>query len=154
GVGLVAGGVLLSTLQPPFSAEAQSQPPTNRLIRTLETRRPVTSVAFSPDGRAVLSASADGLRLWEVATGKVLWAAQGEDDADYVVAFSPDGRTVLSCGHPSGPSGYMRPNSLARWDAATGKALNSFPLPKGRSQSRSRAMAALRCPATRTRHSS
>ena len=47
---------------------------TGKVLRKLEGHsRPVTSVAFSPDGRLILSGSKDRtLRLWEVATGRHL----------------------------------------------------------------------------------
>jgi len=52
------------------------------------------SVTFSPDGTLLVSGGTDGIRLWEVATGKLLvWRT---DPANTVidVAFSPDGRAI------------------------------------------------------------
>jgi WD40 repeat protein len=57
----------------------------------------VHSVAFSPDGRTVLSGSADKtIKLWDVATGDLLLNFEGHSDAVLSVAFSPDGHTALS----------------------------------------------------------
>jgi WD40 repeat protein len=57
----------------------------------------VKSVAFSPDGRFVLSGSEDqALRLWEVATGQEVHRFTGHTGGVWSVAFSPDGRYVLS----------------------------------------------------------
>ncbi|MDZ4840663.1 MAG: hypothetical protein SH859_00755 [Hyphomicrobium aestuarii] len=57
----------------------------------------VTSVAFAPDGRTVLSGSYDDtLRLWDFATGRELRTFTGHTDTVSSVAFAPDGRTALS----------------------------------------------------------
>ncbi|ONI76061.1 hypothetical protein ALI144C_35765 [Actinosynnema sp. ALI-1.44] len=54
------------------------------------------SVVFSPDGRTVVSASADqSVVLWDVATGAQIARVTGHKDAYYHgLAFSPDGRTI------------------------------------------------------------
>jgi WD40 repeat protein len=56
----------------------------------------VQSVAFSPDGRHLAGTTKGRLRLWEVATGKVV---QSVDDKGAVagVSFSGDGRRVAFC---------------------------------------------------------
>jgi WD40 repeat protein len=57
----------------------------------------VYSVAFAPDGHTALSGAQDKtLKLWDVATGKLLRPFEGHSDFVYSVAFAPDGRTVLS----------------------------------------------------------
>ncbi len=59
--------------------------------------RDVNSVAFSPDGRTLASASYDcTVKLWEVATGRQLRTLSGHAGAVTSVAFSPDGTTLAS----------------------------------------------------------
>ncbi|KAK2731274.1 hypothetical protein FQN57_003536 [Myotisia sp. PD_48] len=52
----------------------------------------VMSVAFSPDGSKIVSGSGDNtVRVWEVATGKLLQTLEGHSGSVTSVAFSPDG---------------------------------------------------------------
>ena len=57
----------------------------------------ISSVAFSPDGRWVLTGSEDKTaRLWDVASGKELQRFVGHSGDVKSVAFAPDGLTVLT----------------------------------------------------------
>jgi WD40 repeat protein/tRNA A-37 threonylcarbamoyl transferase component Bud32 len=90
--------------------------------RPLEHQQAVLAVAFSPDGRTVLTGSADWTaRRWEAATGKPLGAALPHRGPVWAVAFSPDGQAVLT-GCQDGTARF--------WEAATGKPLGApMPLP-------------------------
>ncbi len=71
------------------------------------------SVAFSPDGRRILTASWDKTaRIWDAATGQEITQLIGHTDRVWFAAFSPDGRRVITASH----------DKTARiWDAATGR---------------------------------
>jgi len=57
----------------------------------------VTSVAFSPDGRRIVSGSDDKtLKVWDVSTGQETFTLKGHAEAVTSVAFSPDGRRIVS----------------------------------------------------------
>ncbi len=77
----------------------------------------VSAVAFSPDGKTVLTGSRKSTaQLWEASTGKPLGASWQHERSVVAVAFSPDGKTVLT-----GSS-----DETARlWEASTGKPLGA-----------------------------
>jgi eukaryotic-like serine/threonine-protein kinase len=83
----------------------------------------VRSVAFSPDGRTLLTGCDDALaRLWDRETGQHVGRQQGHAFPVLATAFSPDGKTVLTGGgrmrNPYAESGELR-----LWDVVTGKLL-------------------------------
>jgi WD40 repeat protein len=81
-------------------------------------KQPVWSLAFSPDGTILASASTtEPPILWDVATGKPLRTLQGPKHDPNSLAFSPDGRS-LACGDSW--------NKLRLWDVATGKQIEAF----------------------------
>jgi len=75
-------------------------------------------VAFSPDGKQVVSGSGDDtVRLWDAATGAPLQTLEGHTGWVSSVAFSPDGKQVVS---GSGD------DTVRLWDAATGAPLQTL----------------------------
>ena len=72
----------------------------------------VTGAAVSPDGRRVVTASADGTAyLWDVATAR-LTAALTHGQALHQVAFSGDGRRLVT---------VAEDHTVRVWDVATGQ---------------------------------
>jgi len=70
----------------------------NEIARVTHDER-VSSVAFSPGGKFVVSGSGDGTaRVWETATGDEI-VRMTHDDAVESVAFSPDGDEIVSMTH-------------------------------------------------------
>jgi WD40 repeat protein len=78
----------------------------------------VLAVRFLPDGKSLLSASADGtLRLWDVETGKEVREMK-HGGTVYDVAVSADGSRALSAGFDD--------HTVGLWDLKTGKLLHRF----------------------------
>ncbi|KAK6967101.1 WD40-repeat-containing domain protein, partial [Favolaschia claudopus] len=73
----------------------------------------VTSVAFSLDGKQIVSGSDDmTVRIWDAATGAALGTPlEGHSDVVRSIAFSPDGKHIVSGSHDK---------TLLLWEAATG----------------------------------
>ncbi len=72
-------------------------PESHRLKYILSHKDAVNAVAFSPDGKTVLTGSGDkSAQLWETATGKPLGPPLQHQNTVTAVAFSPDGKTVLT----------------------------------------------------------
>lgn len=74
---------------------------TGQLIRTLtgHTGRGVSSIAFGPGGRVLVSGGEDGmLIIWNVATGRAVRKVpvSGRAYGDVHVAYSPDGKTIAA----------------------------------------------------------
>ena len=56
----------------------------------------ISSVAYSPDARYVVTAGGRTAQLWETATGRRVRLFQGHTGTVWAVDFSPDGRYVVT----------------------------------------------------------
>ncbi|MEV6325452.1 TIR domain-containing protein, partial [Nocardia sp. NPDC051787] len=86
-----------------------------RHLRTIvQTHSLIRDVAFSPDGKRIVSGSHDKtLRLWDAATGQPIGPPlTGHTDVVQSVGFSPDGKRIVSGSHDK---------TLRLWDGATGQ---------------------------------
>jgi WD40 repeat protein/Zn-dependent protease with chaperone function len=70
-----------------------------QLVLQFGHNKPLTAVAFSPDGRMLATGDEDGtLKLWQTATGMLLSSWHGHAGIVLDMVFSPDGRTLVSSG--------------------------------------------------------
>jgi hypothetical protein len=77
----------------------------------------VVRVAFSPDGRRIVTGSEDGTaKVWDAASGKELLTLRGHSDRVWSVAFSQDGRRIVT-GSEDGTARVWAAASVAQADS-------------------------------------
>ena len=78
----------------------------------------VNDVSFSPDGKLLVSASADKtLKLWDASTGKEIKTLTGHTNGVNGISFSPDGKLLASA---------SRDKTLKLWNTSTGKEVKTL----------------------------
>ncbi|HWE95538.1 MAG TPA: WD40 repeat domain-containing protein [Tepidisphaeraceae bacterium] len=109
-------GSMLATACGDGKAHIWSASNGHELLDPIEIDRsgPVLSVAFSPDGKKLLTVARASAQLWDASNGKLFATLHHGTDSTYCAAFSPDGKRVAT-GHAEG--------FVVVWDAETGKAL-------------------------------
>jgi RNA polymerase sigma factor (sigma-70 family) len=74
--------------------------------------------AFSPDGKLLASGGIEEIRLWDLASGKLLREIRDGHRTRYcMLAFAPDGRWLAGAS----------PDSVCVWETATGRRLHELP---------------------------
>ncbi|HEY7308011.1 MAG TPA: tetratricopeptide repeat protein [Gemmataceae bacterium] len=120
-VGISPDGRMVLTQRDPKTAQLwdldTGQPQGAPLPLSHGLQRSDDTVLFSGDGRIVLIADGDTVRLWETAGGKPLGKPINRGGWTSVAALSPDGQTVLTASQ----------NNLPQlWRAGTGEPLASL----------------------------
>lgn len=77
----------------------------------------IAAVAFSPNGKGVAAACGDdSVKLWDAASGKMIWSTPRTKSAPSAIAIAPNGTRIIS-GHWDG--------TWSVWDAQNGILLRS-----------------------------
>jgi WD40 repeat protein len=98
---------------------------TGRLLATLGGHSGrVLASRFSADGKILVTAGWDALRVWEPRSGKPLRTLEKSPDSTTLLAVSPNGRRAISALRNTNRQGPL----LACWDLTTGERV---PLPSG-----------------------
>jgi WD40 repeat protein len=79
----------------------------------------ITALALTPDGKLLAGASNDQtVKVWELATGRLLHTLQGHTDKVRSVSISPDGTLLASASYDE---------QVKLWNLATGKEVRAIP---------------------------
>jgi len=112
--------IILSVWERPCAGQVADSESPQLVVQTGPVGE-VSTMAFSPDGRWLVSGSADQLiRVWEVATGHLLRTLEGHTAKVNCLVFSPDGKLLASGSND---------RTTILWDVATGKAKRRFVAP-------------------------
>ncbi len=89
-------------------------------------------VAFSPDGRKLVTTSSEIAYLWDANTGQQLTILEGHKYVVYYAEFSPDGKYVVTASGGIRPTGFpaISDRSARLWDVETGQELAVLEYPE------------------------
>ena len=83
----------------------------------------VSKLAFSPDGKTLLTGSKDGtIQAWDTATGSHRFTCTGHFEGTRDLMFNLNGDTLISLNRPFNPEGNLQQQ---RWDLNTGDQLST-----------------------------
>lgn len=98
-----------------ISFAQESKQPAPKLMLPIGSRLELLSAKFSPDGKRMVTASADNSALvWDVSTGNLLLILGDHKDIVPYAEFSPDGKKIVTASYD---------NLIRMWDAETGEQL-------------------------------
>ena len=89
--------------------------------------RKISGIAFTPDGRQLVSASDDKtIRVWDLASGKTVRTIRGESAPGhagkvYAMALSPDGKWLAAGGWMDKSASTSRLRHIRLYEFASGK---------------------------------
>ena len=87
----------------------------SRLVFALHLDAAILSVAYSPDGKQIATASVDGTaKIWDAKTGAFLMSLEGHDLSVNKIVYSPDGKRIATTSNDK---------TAKVWDATIGKEL-------------------------------
>mgnify|MGYP003587711729 CR=1 FL=1 len=85
----------------------------------------ISSIAFSPDAKFIVSGSNDGaIKLWDIASGKEIKTFGVGNLQAHSIAFSPNGKTIASGGANTDP--FIKYSGIKLWDITSGKEIKTF----------------------------
>jgi WD40 repeat protein/serine/threonine protein kinase len=89
----------------------------------------VDSMAFSPDGKRIVSGSEDGaVKVWDAETGREMLTLEGHAYPVSSVSFSPDGKWIVSGGEDRTLKIWDAESGQEIWDTGPGEILNDYEL--------------------------
>jgi WD40 repeat protein/serine/threonine protein kinase len=87
----------------------------------------VNDVTFSPDGTLLAAATCNymgingEMRIWNAATGQLIYTLRGHPNCVWGVAFSSDGKRLASAGGKDWGASQTNPGEVKIWDMLTGQ---------------------------------
>ncbi len=98
------------------AASSTALPPVKYFFPSIEQKKSVSSISFSPDGTQIASASEDQtINIWNVESLEVMGVFEDTTEID-TASFSPNGKYISSISN----------NTIKIWDSRSGKLIRTF----------------------------
>ena len=86
-----------------------------KLMFSIDHTKGVSSAAFSPDGKKIVTASEDNTaKIWDAGSGALLIDLKGHSGGVYSATYSPDGKKIVTA---------SRDHTAKIWEARSGALL-------------------------------